>query len=91
MMNTFETWVRKALDTFRGDNSMSTVRRVQVEVLADPRNRTIFLEGDGRLPENKVYIDPQSGRTFDGSRGDTLSQVTPGALEIPRTIWYREA
>ena len=66
------------------------IRRVPVETVADPENRTICLEGPGTalLPPNKVYVDPDKGTVRHGEKGDRLIDLSGDEIEIPRTTWY---
>ena len=41
------------------------------------------------LPLDRVYVDPGTGRVYDGRRGHRVSDVPDGAVELPVTTWYR--
>lgn len=66
------------------------IQRVPVQTVADPVHGQVDLEGNANdaLPNDRVYVDAQSGRIADGRLDGKLSDLKGGELEIPRTVWY---
>jgi len=64
------------------------LRRVVPSALLN--NSRVELEGtpNESLPTGQVYVSPTSGKVYDGSRGDTLAQLSPDATEVKRTTWF---
>lgn len=64
------------------------LRRVVPSALLN--DNRVELEGGSseRLPTDHVYVSPTSGKVYDGSRGDTLAQLSPDATEVKRTTWW---
>ena len=57
-----------------------------------PEHGTVSLtpsRSNANIPRDRVYVDPQSGNVFDGRRGQKLSDVPDGAVELPVTTWYK--
>lgn len=62
----------------------------RVPTVAERDTSVIELEGSSNeyLPANRVYVDPDTGRTCDGRRGDKLRDLSGSEIEIPRTTWF---
>jgi len=67
------------------------IKRIPIENLADATHGKVALEGNSwdRLPRSSVYVDPQTGRIVDGSKGATLGNLHGNEIELPRTTWHR--
>jgi len=65
-------------------------RKPAIYQASGPEHGTIQLEQDdyNSLPNDRVYLDPETGRVFDSRRGNKLSDIPQGAVELPRTTWY---
>ncbi len=65
----------------------------RIPTVAESDTNVIEMEGrpDDRLPDNRVYVDPHSGRTVDGRRGGKLRDLRGDEIEILRTTWFRGA
>lgn len=66
------------------------LRRIPIQNLADPRHEVVVLEGraNERLPSNRVYVDLDTGKVINGSKGARLSQLRGREIELPRTTWF---
>lgn len=64
------------------------LRRVVPSALLN--NNRVIVEGEVKegLPEDYVYVSPTSGRTYDRERGDTVADLPPEAVEVPKSTWY---
>jgi len=66
------------------------MRRIPIESLADGQHGRIALEGENteRLPKDRVYIDPKTGRIVDGGKGGKMGDLKGGMAELPKTTWW---
>lgn len=64
------------------------LRRVVPSALLD--NNRVIVEGEAseRLPRDHVYVSPASGRTYDREKGDTVADLPPEAVEVPKSTWW---
>lgn len=67
-----------------------TIQRVEIDSISGPKHGPVILEGKvtDKLPKGNVYVNPTTGETKSGSRGDQLRHLKGGELEIPRSTWY---
>ncbi len=65
-------------------------KRVKIESLTEDHGPQYLEEsfpGEGLATEN-VYVDPKTGRTYDGHDGRKVRDLPDGAVEVPRTTWF---
>lgn len=64
------------------------MRRVVPSALLN--NNRVIVEGEAseRLPRDHVYVSPTSGRTYDREKGDTVADLPPEAVEVPKSTWW---
>lgn len=49
----------------------------------------VAARSNGNIPEDRVYVDPNTGKVYDGRQGQKLADVPDGAVELPVTTWYK--
>lgn len=66
------------------------MKRIPIETLADSQHGRIVLEGENHenLPQDRVYVDPVSGRVVDGGKGGKIGDLRGGEAELPKTTWF---
>ncbi len=65
-------------------------RRIPIESLTEDHGAQVIEEAfpGEPLPKDLVYIDPTKGAVVPAR---TVGDLPAGAIEIPRTTWYRRA
>ena len=66
------------------------MRRIPVQTVAEADHDVMELEGNEweTLPDDKIYIDPGSGKTFSGQQGHRMNDLPPNAIEAPKVHCY---